>query len=108
MGDSTPGSGLQYKHKHYRARNGVMIRRSTIVVIFFGIIVAGIVGYNLFVKNQPPLEINVVADPLAEEWIRAAAEAFNKTETLVNNGTARVHVNVMTSVNDIAVWTSKS
>lgn len=85
-----------------------MIRRSTIVVIIFGIIVAALVGYTQLIKSQPPLEITVAVDPLAEAWVRKAAEEFNKTGALVNNGTTRVQVNVTSTENDITVWTGKS
>jgi hypothetical protein len=84
-----------------------MIRRSTIVVIIFGIIVAALVGYNQLVKSQPPLEITVVVDPLAEAWVSQAAKDFNATGTLVNNGTTRVLV-IIESKSDVEVWTGKS
>lgn len=85
-----------------------MFRRSTIVVVLFGLIIAAIIGYDRVVKNQPPLEITVAVDPLAENWIRKAAEQFNNTETFVNNGTTRVRVNISAVMNDVKVWTGTS
>lgn len=78
------------------------MKRGTIVLVIFGIIAAVVVGVSLFLQNQPPLEITVAVDPLAEDWIREAADAFNESDTLVN-GTRRVQVNV-TVISDLDVW----
>ncbi|MEQ8677721.1 MAG: substrate-binding domain-containing protein [Aggregatilineales bacterium] len=78
------------------------MKRGTIVLIIFAIIAAGVVGVSLFLQNQPPLEITVAVDPLAEDWIRESADAFNASDTLIN-GTRRVQVNVI-STSDLDVW----
>ncbi|MCU0511483.1 MAG: substrate-binding domain-containing protein [Anaerolineae bacterium] len=82
-----------------------MLRRSTIVLILFIVVIAGLLGYDRLVRTQPPLEITLAVDPLAETWVRGAVEAFNASQTTINNGTTRVRVNVTTVINDVRVWT---
>ena len=79
-----------------------MISRGTIVLAIFAIIVAAIIGLSQFVQNQPPTEISVAVNPMAEDWMRALVADFNASDTLVN-GTTRVTVN-LTTTSDIAVW----
>jgi hypothetical protein len=81
-----------------------MIRRSTIVVILFGILIAGILGYDRYIRNQPPLEVTLVVDPLAEDWAKAAVEAFNQRGVVVNNGTARLRIRLDSTVGDTEIW----
>jgi len=76
--------------------------RGTIVLILFVIIIAAIIGVSQFFTNQPPVEISVAVNPLAEDWIRAVADDFNESEIFVN-GTTRVQVTI-TTVADNAVW----
>ena len=79
-----------------------MISRGTIVLAIFAIIVAAIIGLSQFVQNQPPMEINIAVNPMAEDWMRAVVADFNASDALVN-GTTRVTVN-LTTTSDIAVW----
>jgi hypothetical protein len=79
-----------------------LISRGTIVLAIFAIIVAAIIGLSQFVQNQPPMEITVAVNPMAEDWMRAVVADFNASNTLVN-GTTRVSVN-LTTTSDIAVW----
>ena len=79
-----------------------MISRGTIVFVIFAIIVAAIIGLSQFVQNQPPMEITVAVNPMAEDWMRDVVADFNASETLVN-GTTRVTVSITTE-SDIAVW----
>ncbi|GAB4531109.1 MAG: hypothetical protein OHK0046_51910 [Anaerolineae bacterium] len=79
------------------------MKRGTIFVLLFILIAGGIVGASLFLQNQPPLEITVAVDPLAEEWVRQAADAFNQSEALINN-TRRVRVVISETVDDVSVW----
>ncbi len=80
------------------------MKRGTIVLVIFGVIAAIVVGVSVFLQNQPPIEITIAVDPLAEDWVRDAADAFNDTDTLVN-GTRRIQVNV-TTISDLDVWRS--
>ncbi len=78
------------------------MRRSTITLILFIIIAAGIIGVSMLLRNQPPMEIIVVVNPLAEDWIRQAVNGFNESKPMVN-GTQRVQINLLV-VGDLDVW----
>ncbi len=78
------------------------MRRSTITLILFIIIAAGIIGVSMLLRNQPPIEITVVVNPLAEDWIRQAVNDFNESKPIVN-GTQRVQVNLLV-IGDMDVW----
>ena len=81
------------------------MRRGTIVVIVFILLAVAVIGASQFLRAQPPLEITVAVSPLAERWVRAAAESFNASETFVG-GTRRVQVRV-NSVDDLSVWSDE-
>ena len=83
-----------------------MSRRGIIVLVIFILIVAGIIAASQFISNQPPLEITIAVDPLAENWVRQVAEDFNNDNVLINN-TRRVRVNI-TTISDVDVWRSGS
>lgn len=83
-----------------------MFSRGTIVLILFVAIVAAIIGLSQFLQTQPPLEVTLTVNPIAEDWMRKVASDFNETDTLVN-GTIRVQVNV-TTVSDLDVWQDKA
>lgn len=78
------------------------MRRGTIVVIVFVVLAAIVVGASQFLRSQPPLEITVVVSPLAEAWVRSAAESFNASSPVVN-ATRRVQVRVVVQ-DDMNVW----
>lgn len=78
------------------------IDRTTIVFVLFLVIIGAIFGINQLVQNQPPTTITVVVDPLAESWARAAAEAFNATNPVVNV-TTRLRVEISIA-DDLDVW----
>jgi len=78
------------------------MRRATIILVLFLVIAAGIIGTSQFFQNQPPLEITIAVDPLAEDWIQDAAAAFNEADVVVN-ATQRVLVTI-TVMNDVRVW----
>jgi hypothetical protein len=78
------------------------IDRTTIVFVVFLVIIGAIFGINQFVQNQSPTTISVVVDPLAEKWARAAADAFNATNPVVNV-TTRLRVEISTT-DDLDVW----
>ena len=72
------------------------------MLIVFGIVAAAIVGIGFFLQSRPPLEIRVAVNPLAEEWLRAAADSFNASEPIVN-ASRRVVVRVEVT-EDAPVW----
>ena len=76
--------------------------RTTLVFLLFVIIVAAIFGVQQVVQRQPPIEINIAVDPLAEDWVRAAATDYNNSTPLVS-GTTRVQV-AITVTDDLDVW----
>lgn len=78
------------------------MRRGTIFIGLFILVAAGIIAASRFISSQPPLEIAVAVDPLAEPWLQAAVSAFNAGDTVVN-GSRRVRV-VLTPTDDLRVW----
>lgn len=81
------------------------MRRGTIVLLVFVLAAVGVLVYSAVLQNQPPLEITVAVDPIAESWIRDAAAAYNATNPTV--GTRRVQVTV-TGVDDLTIWRDRS
>lgn len=82
------------------------MRRGTIFVIIFILLAAGVIGASQFLRSQPPLEITVAVNPLAEAWVRAAVDDYNATEPVVN-ATRRVVYRV-DAVDDITLWADDS
>ncbi|RMG82840.1 MAG: hypothetical protein D6712_14010, partial [Chloroflexi bacterium] len=78
------------------------MRRATVVLLIFLLIVGGIIGSSLVLRNQPPLEFTIAVHPLAAEWVREAVNDFNASEPLVNS-TRRVRANIIT-IEDLDVW----
>jgi hypothetical protein len=78
------------------------MRRGTIILILFVVVVAGVIGVSQFLRQQPPLELNIAVDPLAEDWLRAAVTRFNATEPVVN-AARRVQFS-LTTTGDMVVW----
>jgi hypothetical protein len=78
------------------------IDRTTIVFILFLVIIGAIFGINYLMQNQAPISITVAVDPLAEEWARAAAQAFNASNPVVNV-TTRLQVEIIVT-DDVDVW----
>jgi hypothetical protein len=77
------------------------MRRGSIFVILFAIIALGIVAASQFLRAQPPIEVRLAVSPLAEAWVRAAAESFNATQPLVN--TQPIAIRVQTQ-DEVPVW----
>jgi hypothetical protein len=77
------------------------MRRTTIFVVIFIVVVAAIIGASQFLQTQPPLPVTVAVDPLAAAWIRDAADVYNATSPLV--GTRRIQI-VVQEVSDVDVW----
>jgi hypothetical protein len=78
------------------------MRRGTIFLLLFVVIAAVVVGISQFLQSQPPVEITVAVDPLAEAWMRDAVQAFNDSDVLINN-TRRVQVQMIV-ISDLEVW----
>lgn len=76
--------------------------RTTLIFFLFVIIIAAIFGVQYVVQRQPPLEITIAVDPLAEAWARATATEYNDSTQLIN-GTTRVQVTI-TVTDDLDVW----
>ncbi|MBC6955261.1 MAG: hypothetical protein DWB44_03715 [Chloroflexi bacterium] len=70
------------------------MRRGTIFIILFVLIAAALVAATTLLRSQPPVEIDVAVDPLAELWLRAAALEFNTSGVTVGVGRP-VRVNVI-------------
>ncbi len=84
------------------------MRRSTLVVILFALIVGALIGYNQYVKQQPPMQITLAVDPLVEDWVRAAVDQYNATDPRVQNGSVRIQYRVESVVGDVKAWTGQS
>ncbi|MDQ7025233.1 MAG: substrate-binding domain-containing protein [Anaerolineae bacterium] len=80
----------------------LQFNRTTFIFFLFVIIIAAIFGIQEVVQRQPPLEITITVDPLAEAWARAAAAEYNDSTQLVN-GTTRIQV-AITVTDDLDVW----
>ncbi len=80
--------------------------RTTFVLVIFVIVIAAIFGINQFVNSQPPLEITVVVDPLAEDWITEAVQEYNSNNVIIANS-VRVQVNVQIA-DDLEIWRGNS
>lgn len=78
------------------------MRRTTLVVILFIIVVAIVVGVSQFLQNQPPVELTVVINPLAESWLRESITRFNDSQPVVN-ATQRVRFTISV-MDDLAIW----
>lgn len=80
--------------------------RTTLVLVIFVAVIATIFGVNQFVQSQPPLEITVVVDPLAEDWVTTAAQNYNNNNLIIANS-VRVQVNVQVA-DDLDIWRGNS
>lgn len=78
------------------------MKRGTVFLIVFAVIVAGLIAVSQFIGSQPPIEVNIAVSPLAADWLRNAADSFNAADRRLDN-TRRVRVNV-TLVEDMDVW----
>lgn len=76
--------------------------RTTFLFLGFLLVIGVLFGLNYLVTQQEPQAITIAVDPLAEDWVRAAAATYNATNPVVNN-TTRVRVEI-TSINDLDVW----
>ncbi len=80
------------------------MRRSSIVFILFVLITGGIVGYNAFLRQQPPIQITLAVDPAAEDWATQLVTAFNERNVQVGAAAARVRFVVDATKKDVNVW----
>jgi hypothetical protein len=81
------------------------MKRGTLVIGLFVIVVALVIGANVLFRSQPPLDLQLAVDPLAEDWIRQAVAEFNATSTRVNGREIRLGV---ISVGDLNVWRQRA
>ncbi len=79
------------------------MRRGTLILLLFILIAAGVVAVSQFLRSQPPLQIALAVNPLAEDWARDAVTRFNASEPTVGVANQRVQIN-MTVVEDLDVW----
>lgn len=84
------------------------MRRSTFVVIFFVLIAGALVGYNQYVRQQPPIEITVAVDPLVEDWVRAAINQYNAADPRIQNGSIRVQYRIESVTGDVRAWSGEA
>lgn len=77
------------------------MRRGTIVILVFIVVVAAIIGLSQFLRTQPPVELRIAVSPLIADWIRPAIEEYNATNPLQNTHRVRFVVEI---VEDTAVW----
>lgn len=79
-----------------------LIDRTTIILVIFLVVIAAIFGLNQAIR-QDPLEITIAVDPLAENWIQAAAQEYNASNTLIGNGTIPVQIKIIIE-DDLDIW----
>lgn len=78
------------------------MKRGTIFLVVFVVIVAALIAASQFIGSQPPVEVTIAVSPLAEDWVRSAADAFNEADRRIDN-TRRVRVNIAI-VEEMDVW----
>lgn len=71
------------------------MRRGTVFIVLFVLVAAAIIAATTLLRGQEALEITVAVDPLADEWVRAAALRYNDSGATVGIG-RRVRVLVTT------------
>ncbi len=76
-------------------------KRGTIFIILFILIALGIIGLSRFLGAQPPLEVNVVVDPLASRWVDSVVTALNASAPVINGRPVLFRV---TPLDDLEVW----
>jgi hypothetical protein len=77
------------------------MRRTTIILILFLLVVGGVIALTQFVRSQPPLELRVAVHPLALDWVTELANSVNDDDPLLGTQPVRF---VVEAVEDIDVW----
>lgn len=81
------------------------MRRGTIFIGLFILIAGGIFGAATFLRSQPPYEIMLAVDPLAQTWVDPLVRDFNATnQTLANSRRIRI---VTQEIGDLEIWTAQ-
>jgi hypothetical protein len=62
------------------------MRRGTFVIILFVLVAGAIIAATTLLRSQPALEITIATDPLAREWVQAAALSYNESGATVGVG----------------------
>lgn len=84
----------------------------TLIVILFIIISVGIVGWGYIQRNQPqpeapqpiPIELTLVANPMAHAWITQAVAQFNQSDmSKIDQFVITINVNPVPA-DDMTVW----
>lgn len=84
------------------------MRRSTIVFFVFALLIGGLIAYNQYLKNQPPVEVVIAVDPTMREWANALAAAFNAQNVLIGASGQRASVRIDASFTDMQVWQDRT
>ncbi len=79
------------------------MNRGTVIIGGFVVIVAGVLGANFLLGNQPPITITLAVDPLAESWVRQAVTDFNAASVVAQGRPVQVQTSV-TVEDDFSVW----
>lgn len=82
------------------------MRRGTIVVLFFILIVGGIIAAGLLLPEPAPPEpiiANLVANSLVQDWLDNAAISFNNANIMIEGRPALVNI---IYTDDLAIWRS--
>jgi hypothetical protein len=77
------------------------MRRATVVLLLFVVLVGGVIALSRVINTQPPLTVTVAVDPLAESWVREAVARFNASRVVI--GTQRVEAELAVT-GDMPVW----
>jgi hypothetical protein len=77
------------------------MKRGTIFLVLFVVVAAGIIGLSQFLNAQPPFEVTIAVDPLAQSWLQEAINALNTNSPTVNTRRVQFKLSV---IDDLAVW----
>jgi len=87
--------------QHEYGKRGESMRRTTLVLIIFLLVVGLVVGLTRLVRSQPSVELHVAVHPVMLDWVSDAVATFNATNPLLGTQPMRF---VVESVEDIDVW----
>ncbi|MCU0495726.1 MAG: substrate-binding domain-containing protein [Anaerolineae bacterium] len=82
------------------------MKRGTIVLGIFILVVIGLIAASQIVQNQPPITITVAVSPLLESWMRPTVSEFNAQNRITASG-RRVSVTVQLT-EDLDVWSGNN
>lgn len=82
------------------------MKRGTIVLGIFILVVIALIAASQIVQNQPPITITVAVSPLLESWIRPTVSEFNAQNRITTSG-RRVNVTLQLT-EDLNVWSGNN